>query len=55
VNPEVDHPRWSQATERRISGDGFTLLGNRMLTQPFNGYGDQVASMYASMNLRQDF
>jgi sulfoxide reductase catalytic subunit YedY len=55
VNPEVDHPRWSQATERRISGGGFTLLGNRMLTQPFNGYADQVASMYAGMNLRQDF
>jgi len=55
VNPEVDHPRWSQATERRIAGDGLNLLGNRILTQPFNGYGEQVASMYAGMNLRKDF
>jgi sulfoxide reductase catalytic subunit YedY len=55
VNPEVDHPRWTQATERRISGDGFNLLGNRMLTQPFNGYGEQVASMYSGMDLKQDF
>lgn len=55
VNPEVDHPRWSQATERRIAGDGLTLLGNRILTQPFNGYGEQVASMYAGMDLRREF
>jgi len=49
VNPEVNHPRWSQATERRI-GD---LL--RRPTLPFNGYADQVASMYAGMDLRANF
>jgi sulfoxide reductase catalytic subunit YedY len=48
VNPEVDHPRWSQKTERRIPG----LLKNHP-TQMFNGYGDQVASMYAGMDLRR--
>lgn len=55
VNPHVDHPRWSQATERRISGDGFNLFGNRIKTLMFNGYADQVASMYAGMNLRKYF
>jgi sulfoxide reductase catalytic subunit YedY len=49
VNPAVDHPRWSQATERRI-GD-FT----RRKTLPFNGYADQVASLYADMDLRRSF
>ncbi|MGE5506500.1 MAG: protein-methionine-sulfoxide reductase catalytic subunit MsrP [Actinomycetota bacterium] len=49
VNPEVDHPRWSQATERRI-GEFF-----RRKTLPFNGYGDQVAGLYAGMDLRKDF
>jgi sulfoxide reductase catalytic subunit YedY len=49
VNPEVDHPRWSQATERRI-GD---LV--RRKTLPFNGYADQVASLYAGMDLRANF
>lgn len=48
VNPEVPHPRWSQATERRI-GDGF--FAPRVETLMFNGYGDQVASMYAGMDL----
>jgi sulfoxide reductase catalytic subunit YedY len=48
VNPEVDHPRWSQRTERRIPG----LLKNHP-TQMFNGYGDQVASLYAGMDLRK--
>jgi sulfoxide reductase catalytic subunit YedY len=47
VNPEVDHPRWSQATERRI---GEFL---RRKTLPFNGYADQVASLYAGMDLRK--
>ena len=47
VNPNVDHPRWSQATERRL-GDIF-----RHKTLMFNGYGDQVASMYAGMDLRK--
>jgi len=49
VNPEVDHPRWSQARERRI-GD----LRKRD-TLPFNGYGDMVASLYAGMDLRRSF
>ena len=47
VNPEVDHPRWSQARERRI-GEFF-----KRKTLMFNGYGDQVASMYAGMDLRK--
>jgi sulfoxide reductase catalytic subunit YedY len=49
VNPEVDHPRWSQATERRIGEF------RRRKTLPFNGYGDQVASLYAGMDLRRNF
>jgi methionine sulfoxide reductase catalytic subunit len=49
VNPEVDHPRWSQATERRIGE-----LGRRK-TLPFNGYAEQVASLYSGMDLRADF
>jgi methionine sulfoxide reductase catalytic subunit len=51
----VDHPRWSQKTERRIAGEGFNLLGNRIATLPFNGYADQVASLYAGMDLRKNF
>jgi sulfoxide reductase catalytic subunit YedY len=51
VNPDVPHPRWSQATERRI-GSG-SLLGGRVATLPFNGYADQVASLYAGMNPRR--
>ena len=50
VNPTVDHPRWSQATERRI-GDGFF----KRKTLMFNGYGDQVASMYAGMDLKKNY
>ncbi|MGB8258934.1 MAG: protein-methionine-sulfoxide reductase catalytic subunit MsrP [Terracidiphilus sp.] len=50
VNPNVDHPRWSQATERRI-GAGF--FAQRRKTLMFNGYGDQVASMYAGMDLKK--
>jgi methionine sulfoxide reductase catalytic subunit len=53
VNPEVDHPRWSQATERRIGEDGF--LQRKRPTLMFNGYGDQVASMYQGMDLRRFF
>ncbi|VDS08212.1 Sulfoxide reductase catalytic subunit YedY precursor [Paracoccus haematequi] len=52
VNPAVDHPRWSQATERRI---GAGLFAGREETQPFNGYGDQVASLYAGMDLAKDY
>ena len=49
VNPEVDHPRWSQARERRI-GEFF-----KRRTLMFNGYGDQVAHMYAGMDLRKNY
>jgi sulfoxide reductase catalytic subunit YedY len=51
VNPEVDHPRWSQKTERRI-GEGSGLFAKRRPTLPFNGYGDQVASLYTGMDLK---
>jgi sulfoxide reductase catalytic subunit YedY len=50
VNPQVDHPRWSQATERRLGGG---LLSPRIPTKMFNGYGDQVASLYTGMDLRR--
>ena len=50
VNPEVDHPRWSQATERRIGGG---LFAKRQDTLMFNGYADQVAGLYAGMDLRK--
>jgi len=52
VNPEVDHPRWSQASERRIGGG---LFARRQDTLMFNGYGDQVASLYAGMDLRENY
>ena len=55
VNPDVNHPRWSQNSERRIAGDGQTLFGNRIRTLPFNGYAEHVASMYAGMDLRRHF
>jgi len=54
VNPEVDHPRWSQATERRITG-GFSLFNSRIKTQIFNGYGDYVANLYKGMDLTKQF
>lgn len=52
VNPAVDHPRWSQATERRI-GDG--LFARRRKTLPFNGYADQVGQLYSGLDLRKNF
>lgn len=52
VNPLVNHPRWSQATERRI-GDSKGLFAPKIKTQMFNGYGDQVASMYSGMDLKK--
>ncbi len=52
VNPNVDHPRWSQAHERRIDSSAFPKT---IPTQMFNGYGDQVASLYAGMDLRKYF
>ncbi|MCD9026859.1 protein-methionine-sulfoxide reductase catalytic subunit MsrP [Luteimonas sp. BDR2-5] len=53
VNPEVNHPRWSQKTERRIAGTGNKLIANRIATRPFNGYAEQVASLYSGMDLRR--
>ncbi|WP_153074433.1 protein-methionine-sulfoxide reductase catalytic subunit MsrP [Paraburkholderia bonniea] len=53
VNPAVDHPRWSQATERRIGEDGFFTAKRKTLM--FNGYGDQVASLYQGMDLKKNF
>jgi sulfoxide reductase catalytic subunit YedY len=49
VNPEVDHPRWSQATERRIGEI------RRRATLPFNGYAEQVAGLYRGLDLRENF
>lgn len=52
VNPTVDHPRWSQATERRI---GAGLFGGREETLMFNGYAEQVASLYSGMDLAKNY
>jgi methionine sulfoxide reductase catalytic subunit len=52
VNPDVDHPRWSQKTERRI---GLPFYAQRRTTLMFNGYGNQVASLYSGMNLRKNY
>ena len=52
VNPQVDHPRWSQATERKIGGG---LFSSKQDTLMFNGYADQVASLYQGMDLRRQF
>lgn len=53
VNPTVDHPRWTQASERRLGEDG--LLAKRRPTQMFNGYGEQVAQLYAGMDLKKNY
>ncbi len=53
VNPEVDHPRWSQATERRIGEDGF--LQRKRKTLMFNGYAEQVGPLYAGLDLRKNY
>lgn len=55
VNPDVGTVPWSQHTERRIAGAGFSLFGNRIATHLFNSYADQVASLYAGMDLRHDY
>jgi sulfoxide reductase catalytic subunit YedY len=62
VNPNVNHPSWSQATERRLGGSGSSLLGGLLSganptrkTLMFNGYADQVASMYTGMDLRKNY
>ena len=52
VNPEVDHPRWSQSSEKPI---GAGLFGGRIKTKMFNGYADQVGQMYAGMDLFNNF
>jgi sulfoxide reductase catalytic subunit YedY len=52
VNPEVDHPRWSQSSEKPI---GAGLFGGRIKTKMFNGYADQVAHLYAGMDLFHNF
>lgn len=54
VNPNVDHPRWSQATERRI-GDGGGLFAKRHKTLMFNGYEAQVGQLYAGMDLKKNY
>jgi sulfoxide reductase catalytic subunit YedY len=53
VNPEVDHPRWSQAREKRLGGGLFSA--QVIPTQKFNGYGDQVASLYTGLDLRKNY
>jgi sulfoxide reductase catalytic subunit YedY len=52
VNPKVDHPRWSQARERRIDSSAFPKT---IPTLMFNGYADQVASLYNGMDLKRYF
>ncbi|WP_137701266.1 protein-methionine-sulfoxide reductase catalytic subunit MsrP [Marimonas lutisalis] len=52
VNPEVDHPRWSQASERVL---GSSLFAGKVPTQMFNGYEDEVAGLYQGMDLRKFF
>ena len=52
VNPNVDHPRWSQARERRI---GSGLFASRQPTLMFNGYAEQVASLYSGLDLRKNY
>jgi len=52
VNPQVDHPRWSQAHERRIDSSSFPRT---IPTQMFNGYADQVASLYSGMDLKKNY
>ncbi|MDQ1345516.1 MAG: methionine sulfoxide reductase catalytic subunit, partial [Pseudomonadota bacterium] len=52
VNPAVDHPRWSQAKERKI---GAGVFAPRQPTLPFNGYAEQVAGLYRGLDLRKNF
>ena len=52
VNPQVDHPRWSQAHERRLDSTN-SFFPKTIATLPFNGYGDQVAGLYAGMDLKK--
>jgi len=52
VNPQVEHPRWTQSSEKRI---GAGLFAGRIKTQMFNGYTEQVGQMYAGLDLRKHF
>ena len=52
VNPNVNHPRWSQASERVI---GSGIFAPRVKTLMFNGYGDEVANLYSGMDLKKYF
>jgi sulfoxide reductase catalytic subunit YedY len=52
VNPQVEHPRWTQSTEKRI---GAGLFAGRIKTQMFNGYAEQVGQMYSGLDLRKNF
>ena len=54
VNPTVDHPRWTQARERRLDGSGG-IFPKTIPTLPFNGYANEVAGMYQGMDLRKNF
>lgn len=53
VNPDVSHPRWSQASERRLPSSLF--MSRRIPTRMFNGYADEVAGLYAGMDLRRNY
>ena len=53
MNPQVNHPRWSQATERRIGEDG--LFTRKRKTLLFNGYEEQVGQLYAGMDLQKNY
>ncbi len=56
VNPKVDHPRWTQASERRIGGNGLqAILEPRRPTLMFNGYEEEVAQLYSGMDLRKNY
>ena len=57
VNPEVDHPRWSQKRERPITGEGgfSALFAKKIETKMFNGYAEEVAELYAGMDLKKNF
>jgi len=58
VNPDVDHPRWSQAKERRLAGDAkgiAALFVPKIETRPMNGYAEEVAELYAGMDLARNF
>ncbi|MBX3725194.1 MAG: protein-methionine-sulfoxide reductase catalytic subunit MsrP [Xanthomonadales bacterium] len=55
VNPQVDHPRWSQRSERRIAGSSTSVFARRIPTLLFNGYAEQVGHLYAGLDLRRNY